>query len=508
MARKNRRKRLPTVGRILSIAGIRNRVYRELETIAQRLGPVRALAWRLYGSCAALGRSHEAIRDEDWMRNDADCLGPEQPGRAAALGVPARLWKATLDDVLADIKANRTAAKTAVIHNLYQCELDEADREAKLDLLRHDAWFGQPLLRRLMRRQWKRGKTAVDTHIVLDTQCYTVRKDGGKTWLDVIGLTPHKRLAIPLASTAPITGTIRLILRGRNASGKGRGQEARGGKLEIHYAVPEAKACVTRPCGTRTLGADKGYTEVFTDSDGDRHGLELGKLLTAKSDANKVRYQGRQTLAALADKHLVKGRYRKYERIVQHNFGKQKIVRQKARHRAEVRTKVFTATHKLVDKAAVLVIEDLSRPIVGYDRGKNMNRRLSGWVKGLIQEAVLSVSRRRGASVDCVNAAYTSQVVRCHPSFGRRSGDKLHCTICGAVYDADKVAAENILDRRADVEIGRFTHYKRVRAILEERFRLATGCVPQPAVPAETAQPRLQLGRRRRKAPSRQRSAK
>jgi hypothetical protein len=88
------------------------------------------------------------------MRCDRDCLGPPEPGRAAALGVPARLWKVTLDDVLADIKANRTAAKQAVIHNLYCRELDEADREAKLDLLRHDAWFGQPLLRRLMRRQW------------------------------------------------------------------------------------------------------------------------------------------------------------------------------------------------------------------------------------------------------------------------------------------------------------------------------------------------------------------
>jgi hypothetical protein len=206
-----------------------------------------------------------------------------------------------------------------------------------------------------MRRRRRRGKTAVDTHVVLDTQCYGVRTDAnGKTWLDVIGLTPHKRLAISLASTAPISGTIRLILRGRNTQGKGRGQQARGGKLEIHHAVPEAKACVTRPCGTCAIGADKGYTEVFTDSDGDRHGLELGKLPTAKSDANTVRYQGRQTLAALADKHLVKGRYRKYERIVRHNLGKRKIVRQKAR--------------------------------------PNQNRRLSGWIKGLIQEAVTAVS--------------------------------------------------------------------------------------------------------------------
>ncbi len=166
------------------------------------------------------------------------------------------------------------------------------------------------------------------------------------------------------------------------------------------------------------LPTRKGYTEVFTDSDGQRHGLGLGKFLAAKSDANKVRYQGRQTLAALADKHLVKGHGRQYERIIKHNTGKQKIVRQNAQHRAVVRTKVFTAAHALVDKATVLVIEDLSRPIVKHDRGRHRKRRLSGWVKGLIQEAVTAISRRRGASVDCVNAAYTSQVVRCHPVLG------------------------------------------------------------------------------------------
>ena len=263
---------------------------------------------------------------------------------------------------------------------------------------------------------------------------------------------------------------------------------------------------MTRPCGLRAIGVDKGYTEVFTDNDGQRYGLGLGTLLSTKSDADKVRYQGRQTLAAIAGKHIVKGRYRKYERMVKQNLGKQKIARQKARHRAEVRTKVFTATHAVIDKAAVLVVEDLSRPIVSYDRAKNANRRLSGWIKGLIQEAVLSVSRRRGASSDCVNAAYTSQAVRCHPSFGRRDGGTLHCTICGAVYDVDVVAAENILDRRADREIGRFAPYRKVRAVLEERFRLASSPYGHD-VPAETAQPRLQLGRKRQ-ALSRQRRAK
>jgi hypothetical protein len=97
-ARKHQRKRVPTIGLIGSIAAIRNRVYRELKTIVHRLAPVHTLAWRLCGSRAALGRSHEQIRDQDPMGRRLSC----------DLGVPARVWKATLDDVLGDIKA-RTA---------------------------------------------------------------------------------------------------------------------------------------------------------------------------------------------------------------------------------------------------------------------------------------------------------------------------------------------------------------------------------------------------------------
>ena len=480
MARKNKGKRVRTVGRIAPSLIIRNRSYKELAEIAARLAPIRTEVWRRYGSRAALGRSHEDIRDQDWMGED---------GFASSIDLPARVWKATVDDVLGDIKANREAAKQSVIENLYRRDLEESDRDEKVALLRHNEWFGDNLLRRLMRIKWRRGKTSVDNHIVLDCQSYTIEKrPDGKTWLEVTSLTPRERISIPLKGNPPISGTIRLILRGDN-------------HLDVHYAMPEIEACVTRPCGLRVVAADKGYTEVFTDSDGDRHGEKLGKMLTTMTDKNNIRYIGRQTLSAIADKHLATGHYRKYERIVANNLGKQKLVRQKKVHRAKVRTEVFTATHAVIDKASVFVVEDLSKPINRYDRYKKKNRRLSGWVKGIIQEAVVSVSRRRGASVDCVNAAYTSQVVRCHPSFGTRDNGKLHCTKCRAVYDVDAVAAENILERRSDTEIGRYTNYKKVRAILEERFRT----VSPSDTTAETARPGLQLGfettrRRQRRA--------
>jgi hypothetical protein len=258
-------------------------------------------------------------------------------------------------------------------------------------------------------------------------------------------------------------------LRGRNACVQGRGQDARGGKLEVHYAVPETKACVTRPCGLRAIGADKGYTEVFTDSDGQRHGQEFGAMRSAMTDKNAVRYQGRQTLAAIADKHLVKGRYRKYARIVKHNLGKQKIVRQKRCHRAEIRTKVFTATHALNDKAAVLVVGPLASdrrlrsrqehepPLIGLGEGhrpRSGNRNFPpAWsVGGLRQRSVYLASRslspvlrtawRRKASLHDVQGG-----VRCgqsrggkHPRPKGRCGNRpLHTLPTGASDPRDPV---------------------------------------------------------------------
>ena len=41
--------------------------------------------------------------------------------------------------------------------------------------------------------------------------------------------------------------------------------------------------------------------------------------------------------------------------------------------------------------------------------GKNINRRLASWTKGVIAEALDSVSSRRGSTVVLVNPAYTSQ---------------------------------------------------------------------------------------------------
>jgi len=107
--------------------------------------------------------------------------------------------------------------------------------------------------------------------------------------------------------------------------------------------------------------------------------------------------------------------------------------------------------------------------------GKNINRRLSAWTKGVIAEALDCVSRRRGSTVVLINPAYTSQIdSRTGCRLGTRQEDQFHC-FDGVVLQADQNAARNVLARLSDPDIERFTPFKRVKAILQartERLRL------------------------------------
>jgi len=89
--------------------------------------------------------------------------------------------------------------------------------------------------------------------------------------------------------------------------------------------------------------------------------------------------------------------------------------------------------------------------------GKNVNRRLSAWTKGVIAEALDLVSSRRGSTVVLINPVYTSQIdSRNGCLLGTRQGDQFHC-FDGVVLQADQNAARNVLARLSDPGIARFT---------------------------------------------------
>ncbi|WP_100448015.1 zinc ribbon domain-containing protein [Glycomyces xiaoerkulensis] len=436
------------VTRIAYSAGLNPGKYAQLVEQARRLGVVRAKVWREYGSVQGVGVGGRAIRDR-WMRD----------GTADGFGVLANAWKETVRDAVADITAHCEAAKTRARQAIHRRTGDEAERKRLYTALKCDTWTTDPFLRRVMRRCWRRSRTRITNQIIVRSdqfKTYTLT-DGGNVWLAIPGLERRSTVKIPLGTTVAPTGTLRVILR--------------DGRLEVHYAIDAAEIPSSRrPVGAATIGVDKGYTEVLTDSDGHHLGTSLGKLLSAESDYLRVKNARRAKIHSVAKRAADDGDRAKAERIRRSNLGIVKRRRRRTRFEHQVRTETFNAVHAVTDKAHTIVAEDLTRTFAARHRfGKHTNRRLAAWTKGVTAEALANVSERRGSALRLVNAAYTSQVAPCCGVLGRRAGDRLHCTECGAVWHADHAGAINVLERDGDPDISLWTPHARVRQIIQER---------------------------------------
>ncbi|RKZ63574.1 MAG: transposase [Candidatus Parabeggiatoa sp. nov. 2] len=446
-------KKAKKVTRIVYSDDLNQAKYDALNEIAKRCGSIRTEVWRNYGSIGGLGARFRPVRD-GWIADKH------------VKNLPQRIWRVTLSDSLDDIKANREAAKEIVKRHIFR-NIDDKDKRKELfKKLKNDSvWVNDPYLRRLMRKYWKHGKNNTFNQIVLEPGSYKCFSHNGKNYIEVISLKRGSLLAIPVGTNYSITGQIRLILR--------------GGQVEIHYTIDNTDE---RACGSKKIGIDKGYTEAFVDSDGNFHGKGLGEVLSKESDYLKIKYQRRNKIKAVLGK-IEQKNPKKARRIRKHNLGRKKLNLRSQRHQAQVKTIVFTAVNRVVDKAKTVVCEDLTKTFKSRKNyGKNTNRRLSGWVKGLMASAIDIVASRRGSRVVQVNAAYTSQICSQCGCLGKRTGNKFHCAWgCGAVMQTDLNAAVNILARSDDKELHRWLSFQKVKQILLERCRR----------PDETAHPGL-----------------
>jgi IS605 OrfB family transposase len=305
-----------------------------------------------------------------------------------------------------------------------------------------------------MRKYWKHGKNHTFNQMVLEPGSYKCFSHNGKNYIEVISLKIGKRIAIPLKTNYSITGQIKLILR--------------EGQVEVHFTIDNTDE---RDCGKKEIGIDKGYTEAFVDSEGDFYGKGLGEILSKESDDLKKKYQRRNKIKAVLDKVEQKNP-KKAKRIRKNNLGRKKLSRRKKKHQAKVKTIVFTAVNRVVDKAETIVCEDLTKTFKSKNLGKNTNRRLSSWIKGLMASAIDIVASRRGSRVILINAAYTSQMCSKCGCLGKRTGDTFHCTSgCGAVMQADQNAAVNVKARADDKELHRWLPFQKVKSILLKRCR-------------------------------------
>lgn len=219
-----------------------------------------------------------------------------------------------------------------------------------------------------------------------------------------------------------------------------------------------------RPCGDQIIGVDKGYTEAFADSLGNLYGQDLGKVLSAGTEKRNIRGKGRNKLFQLARK-----KPHKQKNIVKFNLGTKKLDKNNAQQKKLIRNIAFQAAHALVDRAQEVRAEDLSSPIKTENKWKSFNRRMSGWAKGSLAEALETVNKARGSRLRLVNAAYTSQIdSNTGLLSGRGVGDMFY-HVNGDVTHADTNAALNIKLRGDDTDITLYTPYREVKKILLAR---------------------------------------
>jgi len=365
------------ITRILYSKDLNHTKYSALEEQAKLLGRLRTDVWQRFGSISGIGIKDRAVRDL-WLKEKRNF---------APLTVNA--WKETLRDAIADISTNREAAKVKARQAIRRHSSDEDEQRRLYRLLRSDKWTEDKYLTRIMRKYCKRGHNHTYNQIIIRSDNYKVFQKNEKTWIAIPSLIKGKRIAIPLSSCQVPSGTLRIILSDKT--------------VEVHYVV-EIKRI--DDCGSDVVGIDKGFTETFVDSEGVHYGKGLGAVISKESDYLKKKNQARNKIFKIAEKSPLS----KKIRIRSQNLGRKKLNNRRIKAKKQIRTIIFTATHKLVNKARVIIAEDLTASMSGRSFGKNMNRKLSAWTKGIIAEALNTVSQRRSSSLQLVNSAYTSQI--------------------------------------------------------------------------------------------------
>ena len=435
--------------------------YSELKLIAKKLGILRKIIWHQFSSNPKKLNDRE-IRDQ-WInaRNNQTNFYPKIIDQ-----LPARLWKETLRDTIGTINAYFEAGFKEAIKILYRKHGKTKAKEL-IKILKTD-YKSNKELHRLVRKLIPKGVSKADNIICLDEGCYTFEQD----ILLVTGLRKRKMLSILLTTKYRPKGNFKIILKEDNKC-----------ELRVNFKY-QSKIQIEKPY--EAIGVDKGYTEVFTDSTGERHGNDFGKLLTKKSDFLKEKYKNRNKLYAIMKNAKESENFKKANNIKKNNLGNKKLNKQKEKTNIELKEIIYKAAKTLAQKAKIIAIEDLTFKTKST-KFKNVNRRLSSWIKSTIDEAISKYCFIYGTKLVYVNAAYTSQGDSRYDCalVGKRIGNSF-IGFDEVVLDADINAALNILARLYDQEISLYTPPEKVKEILIKRANAVfSGLV-------ETAQLRLQ----------------
>ncbi|NEO69685.1 zinc ribbon domain-containing protein [Moorena sp. SIO3H5] len=433
---------------IVPVVGMSKSVELELLSTMKKLGVVRAESYNKLGSI-----NHWGL---DWKKAIPEVKSFRTPD---TLGLPAKLMDWTINDVAKAITAQQAACIDAVIKKIYKRFQGIENKKTRKELCQQVKTLeilDNPLLHRLIRKEFQRGHSWVKNQIVYQKVGYKCRRLCRNTYqLELAGLIRGKRNKIIVKSNRQISGQIRLIYSHTFQ------------RFEIHFLVDHGT--VEIPYERRSIGVDKGYTEAFYDSDGQAHGKNLGRVTTKKSDRICSKNRNRGRLWALHRK-LKKIDPAKSARILENNLTRKTENRRYRKNQSEIKAIIGAASKSLFKGESLKVFaEDLTQPIRTKRQSKAMSRKLNSWMKGQMRNSLQKWANWTGSVVTEVQPSYTSQVDSVTGTLlGKRSGDSF-TRFNGVVLQADHNAAKNILDRGTDKEISRYMSKTEVQTVLLRR---------------------------------------
>jgi len=245
----------------------------------------------------------------------------------------------------------------------------------------------------------------------------------------------------------------------------------------VVFYVAEWVPCERRPEG-RTIGVDKGMNTLLVASDGavdsaKAFGRDASRQLEEIINTSARR---RNRLRIAAYERSIRNSNRSRSRLIRRrNLGRRKQARTRTRESSGLRDFVNRSLNELFEDLGIsrIYAEDLTfRP--GWP-GREINRRLSRWLRGYLQRRLVYKAELNGVELETVNAAYTSQTCpRCwFVAKSNRHGDRFSCSNCGYAGSADAIAATNVRQRGSDSVITRFMSATEVKQTLDARWRSA-----------------------------------
>ncbi|NEQ06783.1 MAG: transposase [Moorea sp. SIO4E2] len=439
-------KRIST--QIVPVVGMTKSVELELLQVMKKLGVVRAESYNKLGSI-----NHWGL---DWKKAIPEVKSFRTPD---TLGLPAKLMDWTINDVAKAITAQQAACIDAVIKKIYKRFQGIENQKLRKELCQQVktlAILDNPLLHRLIRKEFQRGHSWVKNQIVYQKVGYKCRRLSRNTYqLELAGLIRGKRNKIIVKSNRKISGQIRLIYSQTFQ------------RFEIHFLVDHGT--VEIPSERRSIGLDKGYTEAFYDSDGQAHGKNLGRVTTKKSDRICSLNRNRGRLWAIHRK-LKKIDPAKSARILENNLTRKTENRRYRKNQSQIKGIIGAASKSLFKGESLKVFaEDLTQPIKNKRQSKAISRKLNNWMKGVMRDSLQKWANWTGSVVKEVQPSYTSPIDSVTGTLlGKRSGDSF-TRFNGVVLQADHNAAKNVLDRGTDHEIARYMSKTEVQAVLLRR---------------------------------------